>query len=214
MSAREADQAKARKYQYFRDQHGRRYGAPVEIRTGDPCGPWEPQFVAPLAPNPDFMRIVKDEDGRSSIVIDYDGWIAEIQQRLVNWQREVRKAMIARHREKYTAEMRIDADVYDLPTTGPEPSIGPRWIPGTVKPLVAAKAGNKWTLGLSTVDDPRVSRFLAQDVDAEDEDFATDYSEFEKALDLEEAVDPDATGGTKRRAHRRTKRKDLAEAEA
>lgn len=206
MSAREADQAKAREYRYFRDQHGRRYGAPVEIRTGDPCGPWEPQFVAPLTPNPDFMRIVKDEDQRRSIFVDYDGWIAEVQTRLTNWQREVRKAMIARHRENYHPTMRIDADVYDLPTTGPEPSIGARWVPGTVKPLVAAKAGNKWVLGLSEVDDPRVSKFLLADVAAEDEDFAADYdAEFEKSMAIEEEVDPEAVGGKPRRAHRRTK---------
>lgn len=197
MSSREADQAKARKYAFFRDQHGRRYGAPIEISTGDPCGPLEPQFVAPLVPSPDFMRLVANEDGRSSIFIDYDGWIGEVRNRVGSWQREVRKAMIARHRENYHPDMKIDADVYDLPTTGPEPSISAKWNGGTVQPLVAAKAGNKWVLGLTEVDDPRVSKYLAPEIKLEEDDYASDYdpTTFEKTLDIEEQADAEGLGG-------------------
>lgn len=193
MTEKQGDQPKMRTYRFFLDQHGRRWGANIEINTGDPCGAWEPQFSAPLMPPPEYLRIGRDPNTRvSTMAIDYDAWIARFRSEDAEWVKQERKLMAQRHREKYSPAMPTDADVLDM--LGPRPSIAPDVIGGTVQPIVAAKAGNKWVLGLTTVRDPRVAKYFVQpDPEAED-DYATEYLPDEDYGEVEEVFDPEAVG--------------------
>jgi hypothetical protein len=69
--------------------------------------------------------------------------------------------------------------------------VGPKPFP--VEPVLACKQGNKWALGLSDDDTRGVGQYLAKFV----EDTEPDFTDADRWGDLEDEMDPDATGGKK-----------------
>ncbi len=182
-----ANQAATRRYQYMPDNHGRKFGAWIDNVSNDPCGPIEPSFVSPLHPNPKYMLLVRDEWNHPAIRHDYQNWIADFQQMDMEYMREANRQMSERHQLKYTSDMEIDDDIKFR--MGRRPSIQANIIGGTVQPLVAAKAGNKWVLGLTDVVDERVSKYFIVEQDAaQGIDYAADPS-------FDEQYDKDNMGG-------------------
>jgi hypothetical protein len=93
--ARPKSQRDRRRYQHFRDQHGRRWGAVVEKDSGDSTGPiqaigWEPPDPRLLPPQA-YLHSIPDELGM--LQIDYDDW--EAKTRLAIQDYEERKEMMA-----------------------------------------------------------------------------------------------------------------------
>lgn len=187
------DQAKQRRYQKFPDQHKRLWGAPVEHKTGDPCGPLDPVgWTAPLLPPSEFMQIVRDpETLMPRIEILYDAWISRMRQDIADWDKRARKAMVARYNEKYVASMPTDDDIVEA--LGQRPSISKDITPGTIQPIIAAKQGNKWVLGLTPVEDTRVSKFFLTAIPLAEMDYSGEYEPLpdEKYGEYEEQHDPD-----------------------
>jgi hypothetical protein len=58
-----------RRYQRYRDQHNRRFGATVENKTGDPVGTIDPVggWSAPWMPHPKYLELARDEDGQLEV---------------------------------------------------------------------------------------------------------------------------------------------------
>lgn len=132
----QADQAKQRRYQLFRDQHNREWGTVVEISTGHPLGSWSPRFAAPIRPAPKYLTIDDTRPGR--LRIRYEDWIKDLT--------EARRAYIEKGKrygfEKYGAMFDPGKPFTEeiLLYTGPPPK--------PVEPVLAAKQGNRWILGL------------------------------------------------------------------
>lgn len=133
----DTDQAAKRSYAFYRDQHGRNWGAVIENRTGDPCGPMEPEFSAPLRVHDKYIKI----DKRSrTIHIMYENVIRDLQERQREWHNELTKTA----QEQYgpgAANAIANPPPHLLALVGPPP-------PPT-EPYEAALAGNQWVLGLA-----------------------------------------------------------------
>jgi len=136
-----ADQAQQRRYQLFRDQHNREWGANVEISTGHPTGGRpSPRFQAPLMPPAKYLRIDDRRPGR--LTIDYAAWVADLE--------TAKRAYVTKGRrygfEKYGALFDPSKPFTEevLLYLGPEPK--------PVEPVRWAQAGNRWVLGLLNPD--------------------------------------------------------------
>lgn len=61
-------QPTARRYQKFRDQHGRRIGANIELKTGDPTAGFDfLGWSAPFMPDIKYLEVKKDEEGGTEV---------------------------------------------------------------------------------------------------------------------------------------------------
>ncbi len=134
------DQSRRRAYAIYTDQHGRPWGASIENKTGDPCGPMEPQFRAPLRPNDKYLTV---NSRMRQIVIRYADMILDIEEANAEWDRELRDFARMNYGDKaHEAILNPPPALLDL--VGPKPNgIGAR------EPWEAAMQGNKWILGLA-----------------------------------------------------------------
>jgi hypothetical protein len=133
------DQRRKRSYAIYTDQHGRTWGAVIENKTGDPAGPLEPQFSAPLRPADKYITV---NSARRQVIIRYADIIRDIVDANSEWETQLR----AYARRSYGSEApkaiaNPPADLLDM--VGPKPR-------ETREPWEAAMQGNKWILGLST----------------------------------------------------------------
>lgn len=133
------DQRRKRSYAIYTDQHGRTWGAVIENKTGDPAGPLEPQFSAPLRPADKYITV---NSARRQVVIRYADIIRDIVTANDEWETQLR----AYARRSYGSEApkaiaNPPADLLDM--VGPKPR-------EMREPWEAAMQGNKWILGLST----------------------------------------------------------------
>jgi hypothetical protein len=135
----DTDQRRKRAYARYTDQHGRWWGAVIENKTGDPCGPLEPQFSAPLRPLDKYVTV----DGfNRRIIVRYADIILDLDQRQAEWDETL--AMWARREYGQKAHEAIRNPTPELlMLVGPKPP--PR------EPWEAAMQGNKWVLGLSPI---------------------------------------------------------------
>lgn len=143
----------------FTDQHGRKYHATIEIKSGDPCGLIEPLFQAPVMPPQQFLKRVPRRP--YDIVIDYDGWKREIRAAWAEWQSDGRAVGMKLHGSAYDPSADFTFDILQV--------IGP--APTRIEPVLACQQGNKWALGLSSRVDMRLVPYL------EPEQVDPDYSD-------------------------------------
>ena len=135
--AKIADQALQRRYQLYRDQHNREWGGNVEIATGHPCGgPLSPRFQAPLRVPPHYITIDDRRAGRC--LIDYPTWVHDLKQASTNYLNKGRRYGYEKYGALFDASRPFTEEV--LLFLGPAPR--------PVEPVLAAKAGNRWVLGL------------------------------------------------------------------
>lgn len=194
-----------------KDQHGREWWGTGEIgkRGVFPCGPMLPSgWSAPWRPDPKYY-VVNAENPLREFTWDYDAML-----------RDTRQAH-AEYHARAISESTLRG--WPIPEKGGPYSaqilqlIGP--APKPVEPILAAKQGNSWILGFTKTPDPRLVRFVKRPdsaTDVENEPFFGDEphgavsqsaldagyapvtaerDELDDLLDLEEAVDPHATGG-------------------
>ena len=167
----------------LRDQFGRRWETTIDKESGGACAPINPKgWHDILNTPPKFKKLVRDEDGRLSLEIAVDDWIA------VHEEAE----------KKYDRNLYSDAlmlfgtegvKAYEERSPGLINYTGPG--PGPIEPLLALKDENAWILGRTTTPDPRLAPYFVkrQPVRPSFKDVP------DAALDVEEAADPDALGG-------------------
>lgn len=136
-------QRDSRGHRNSRDQHGRVWEYSYEYASGHACSPYTPKgWEAPVLPAQKYIKPVEGDD--STIYIDYDAWINDLQVRENEWKTE--RLAIAKH--FYGAKALEIVSNEEIPVEL-EHEIGAR--PMSVKVPQACKAGNKWILGLATL---------------------------------------------------------------
>lgn len=141
-------QANLRRPQYMTDQHGRRWFADVEIRSGYPIGPIRPRFDAPWHPDQSALKV--DHNAPTEIRIDYDA--------LLNERLEAHRDYHARAVEESASRR------WPVPAEGETYSKELQLIvgkpPNPIEPIVAAMQENSWILGRSKKPDARLTKFI------------------------------------------------------
>lgn len=131
-------QATKRRYQLYTDQHGRKWGAPVEKSTGEPCGLMEKQgWTAPLLPPDKYIAI---DAINNTLDIDYQAWIKDTDEAHAYWHTILRE-----HAGRIYGQGGIGPAIENpqpelLDMVGPKPH-------DSREPIEAMMLGNKWILG-------------------------------------------------------------------
>lgn len=190
-------QAKQRRGQMFRDQHGRRYYASIELRTGDPCGLIEPQFSAPLAVPQMYLERSSDPERPYDIQVSYTRWKADIRAARSEWEREGRQLARKMHGDRFDPRADFPRDVLDIIGEPPQ----------HVEPVIAAEQGNSWVLGLTDRVDLRLAAFFTP---KELDPSAANEPDFRDVADDFEAIEQetDRLKAQPRRKHRARKQPD------
>jgi len=131
------DQSRKRSYAIYTDQHDRPWGAIIENKTGDPCGPLEPQgWHAPILPLDKFVTI---NSRQRKLFIRYEDIILDIEDANRDWEESLREHARKMYGMQATAMIANPTpELLDL--------VGPR--PKARREIwEAAMQGNKWVLG-------------------------------------------------------------------
>jgi hypothetical protein len=177
--AKELSQPEQRSYRSFYDQHDRQWGAPVDKRTGHSVGPWEPKFQAPWLPEAKYIKHVPTDD--RLIRIDYESNILDLKRAMDAYDDLRLKTAMDQYGSAFTSKLGQTAEedppeLKRLVGKPPFPAAFPE----------AAKEGNRWVLGFES----RIPKWAYPYLDADEE--------VEKAVDLDERFDPEATGGKRK----------------
>jgi hypothetical protein len=142
-------QPAARRFQMFWDQHGRKYGANIEIKTGDPTAGIERiGWSAPLLCEQKYLEVTKDSDGTTipgRLTVNYEAWIRDVAQQRQDHLERLGFFAQALYGEKAGAAIK-------QPT--PELRRLLKSDPAPVEPIYAAMKGDPWILGLEDDDPP------------------------------------------------------------
>jgi hypothetical protein len=144
-----------RRWQWYTDQHGRQWGATIELATGDPVGTIDlyrdgKPTEAPVMPPPQFIK-ANSKQNYGKLEIDYTGWKSAKRQAHEDYERRV--LGIAQQMYKDGALRAIkerEPALYALAGIPPEP----------IEPILAAEAGDPWALGLSDVRPAWADKYL------------------------------------------------------
>lgn len=165
----------------FIDQHGREYHAVTELKSGHPTGPLEPQFTAPLMPPMNYLRVGLDRRRPYDIKVDYDKWLSDLRAGWDEWKNRGDKLARLVHGERYIAGAPFTRQI--LEELGPSPQ--------HLEPVIAAKQGNAYVLGLTDRVDVRLFALLQEDVQTRTVPAEPDFSQVVESNDelLEESLD-------------------------
>ncbi len=158
MTQKVKSQADKRRYETFRDQHGRFWGANIEIETGDPCEVLSPQgWTAPSEPSwakglfmppEDVVKMVPRAERAKKgyqVFVNYSLWLEKWDTRDIDYHKKM--ADYARGMNK-TGAVNI-AGLLKNPTPDLLRQVGqPPFPPREF--IQAMSANNKWVLGQST----------------------------------------------------------------
>lgn len=180
------------------DQHGRPWGADIDI-TGKPkpgpvsfitpaaeddkSAPWS----APLMPDQKYLRF--NPDRMMELRIDYTRWKGDLREAREFWVQELNRIAVEMSPHDAGASL-IGSSGEDYNDASPAllRKVGPK--PQAIEPVIAAEQGNSWILGKTTRVDIRLKPFFPDPV-VDDLDFRDEP----KYMDLEEQHDPEAIGG-------------------
>lgn len=184
----EQSQPERRSYNVFVDQHGREWGTPIDTKSGHSCGPWEPRFTAPWLP--EFKYIKHVPKSFRNIYIDYAKNITDLKEAHDAFDELRLKTAMNQYGNAFTERLgqsheEDPPELQKLTGKPPFPLAYPE----------AAKEGNKWVLGFSNVIPKWAYALLAVSQEPERKYLDADDEEVEKAVDLDEQFDPEATGG-------------------
>jgi hypothetical protein len=145
-----------RRYQRFRDQHGRKWGAVIELKTGDPVGSPEPiGWTAPWMPDPKYVTVKLDDDGSvetGMLAIDYERALKDAKKEQDDHQERLEFFAGAIYSERAGAVLAEKARPAELM----------RYFRGSrpkpIEPIFAAMNGDRWLLGFEKGDPPEYLR--------------------------------------------------------
>lgn len=190
LTGSERDQAAQRRGSTLTDDWGRAWSAVIDKRTGDPIGSITPQgWSAPWRPDQAYMR--PDPEDPRRIIIDLERALADALEAHEQYAEDWKRQAAARNIDP--ADERNHGILQQVVGPPPKP-----W-----QPIKAALDGNRWILGFTTKPDARLVPYLTTKRQRSQakltglESFADDpeAEALEARMDLEEAVDPEATGG-------------------
>lgn len=139
-------QPSARRYQIFRDQHDRKWGAFIEIKTGDPTCTIDPLgWLAPLMPPQKYIEVVRDQSSglaeAGRLVINYAAWIRDLRQGEADYMERLHFFATSLYGER-AGEMTRNPPAELRRYMRGEP---PEW-----QPVYGAMKGDPWMLGQSS----------------------------------------------------------------
>jgi hypothetical protein len=168
--------------QFFRDQHGRRYHAEIELKTGHPCGPLVPQYRAPLVVPQQYLTLSNDPENPTKITVNYTKWEADARAARKDWEAEGRSRALKMYGDAYDPRKPFGQDVLDI--------IGP--APSAVEPIIAARQGNSWVLGLSDRIDLRLAKYFEpEQLDPQHRPEEPDFTDRPEQIDDLDMLDDD-----------------------
>ncbi len=208
------DQSSTRRPGTLTDQHGRKWSATIDKKSGYPVGVVQPQgWRGPWMPNQGFFRF--KEDAPNVFDIDYAAILNQRLEAHESWAAQFRQAALVRGWNP--DDNSKSANITELVGTKPLP----------VEPIVACMQGNRWMLGLTDKVDQRLEPFVRKRTDRigriiaemDFSDAPEEQAEVEgdsgilddlnlsddDLLDLEERVDPSAVGGKLVKPMKKTK---------
>lgn len=155
-------QASTRRPLVTYDQHGRPWYCETEIKSGMPCSPFQPQFLAPWYPQSNYIKV--NPNNTAECFIDYDTMRAD-----------KRKALSGYHRN--AVELATDKK-WAIPEPGQayERQIVAKLgtPPNPIQPIIAAQQENPWVIGWTEKPDPRLVEAVKSKrrrIELEDEGF-------------------------------------------
>lgn len=176
-------QPAARRYQRFRDNHGRRWGAVIENKTGDPVGNIEPVgtkadglWRAPWMPAQKYLKLARDEDGAIEVgrlEIDYKTMLKDAKQQKKDadeWTEFVAQAIYG---EK-------SGEAIDNPPAQLRRYM--RGRPQSPEIIVAAMNGDRWLLGFEQGECPDYLKPYFPKYQAHTEDLGDDDMDLDPAF--------------------------------
>lgn len=144
-------QAKQRRYQHYQDQHGRQWGANIDIRNGHPVSQMEAKFVAPWYPEQQAVKILPDSAGMPwRVEVRYDDMIAQLTRAHTSYLDRMHTIGLELHGQAYDPEH---------PTVLLRQRVGAP--PKAVAPYAMARDGNAFLLGLAPFDETDPSHVAA-----------------------------------------------------
>ena len=138
---KERDQQEERTYQVYLDQHGREWGAVIELakRSNEPVGPIDPRFRAPFMPPQKYVTTdAKKRHGR--ILIDYERWVEDLRAAHEAYRMALHDCAVAMYGDQAAAKV-------ENPTPAMLHAVGKQ--PEPVGPVLLAQRGDRWILGLT-----------------------------------------------------------------
>jgi hypothetical protein len=163
------DQADRRRYQKYKDQHGRDWGANIEVSNGQPTGKIEALHTAPLAVPQKFIRTVEGKP--YDLHIDYRTWEEELRTADREYRRLAMEEGMRQQGDAYDAEAPIKPGVLSV--------IG--GAPQSILPVIAARQENAYVLGFDPRPDRRLAHFFIREKVSDEVDFSSvDYGEPEE----------------------------------
>jgi hypothetical protein len=176
-------QPAARRYQRFRDNHGRRWGAVIENKTGDPVGNIEPVgtradgvWRAPWMPEQKYLKLARDEDGAIEVgrlEIDYKTMLKDAKQEKKDadeWMEFVASQLYGERAGEMVAA---------------PPAQLRRYMKGKPRPpeiIVAAMNGDRWLLGFEQGECPDYLKPYFPKYQPHSEDLGDDETDLDPAF--------------------------------
>lgn len=194
------------------DQHGRAWSCSIDKKSGFPVGKIQPKgWRAPWLPpqGTNTYRFTLDDPTR--FTINYEWLLEERLQAVKDYEDSRQKAALVRGWDPTDPEKQDALDAL----------VGRRDGLQHPEVVVACMQGDPWILGQTTVVNPKVERFIPKRVDRRQmllskfPDFRADAPEgsikddLDTLLDIEESVDPEATGGKRVKPRGRPKKPAL-----
>lgn len=139
---KERDQQEERTFQFYLDQHGREWGAVIEMAktSNEPVGPIDPRFKAPFLPPQKYLRTnSKKHHGR--IVIDYDRWVNDLRAAHEAYNKTMFEHATVMYGDQAAAHVEKPTPALLLAVGSP---------PQPVAPVLLCQRGDPWLLGLTT----------------------------------------------------------------
>jgi hypothetical protein len=146
-------QAEKRRQMIFLDQHGRKWTAAIELRTGFPVGSVNPiGFETRFPIEQKYMRFFRNRPGYMEI--DYDAMLRDRDASEGIYKQRIQAAARKLYGDKA-------GEALKKPTTELLEAAGTK--PAPRERILAAKAGNKWVLGLTDLKPDWADKFFPEE---------------------------------------------------
>lgn len=160
------NQAERRRFQWYTDQHGRRWGATIDNTTGDPIGPVQLgnewcRGGAARVPVPAKYLKTDPKNAAGQLTIDYPTWVADLREAANDYRQEIIRAGIDLEGDKFDPDAPLGAKV----------RLRVGLAPLAVEVALAMQQGNPWMLGLTDTVDKRLVPYLPKPLEEPVPDF-------------------------------------------